>query len=118
MKKLMLAVLFVLIPVLTSAQATGSSKLTFDQQAATLAEANSLTYRYYPDAATTGITVAVACTGTVSPFVCQTPFPAFTPGNHSLTVTAANAAGETAKSAPLNFTFVVVPSIPQNLRIQ
>lgn len=118
MKRLLIIIGIVLLPILASAQATGTSKLAFDQAAANLAEANSLTYKYYPDGAATGVTTTVTCTGSTSPFVCETPFPAFTPGSHTIQVTASNAAGESLKSAVFNFTFVVIPSAPVNLRIR
>lgn len=100
-------------------QAQPSSKLGWDQQAADVNEANSFTYKYYPDAAPTGTVLAsVVCTGATAPFLCQAPFPAFTPGPHSLTLSASNAGGESLKSTALTFTFVVIPSPPTNLRIQ
>lgn len=101
------------------AQTTGtpSSRLGWDQQNASAAEAESFTYRYYPDGATVGtVLTGVTCVAG-TPTVCSAPFPAFTPGNHSLTLTASNAAGESLPSAPLSFTFVVVPTAPANLRI-
>lgn len=111
--------LFLLLGVGTShAQATSANRLGWDQAAPTLAEANAYTYRQYPDGATTGtVLTGVVCTGTTSPFLCGVPFPAFTPGAHSIQLTAANAAGESLKSLPFNFTFVVIPSVPANLRI-
>lgn len=117
MKKLLIIVGIVLLPIIGLAQATGTSKLLFDQQAASLAEANGLGYKYYVDGATTGVSLTVTCTGVTSPFVCSAAFPAFTPGSHSLTLTASNAAGESAKSALFGFTFVVIPAVPSNIRI-
>jgi len=117
MRKFLVLTFLFLVPSILQAQATGDSKLLFDQTAVTLVEANSYIYRYYPDAATTGVILTVICTGTVSPFTCSAAFPAFTPGTHTLTLTAANLAGESAKSAPFTFTFVVVPGIPANIRI-
>lgn len=121
MKKLLLAlaVFAVLVAPLQAQTAVSANKLGWNQTALTLADAQALTYRYYPDGATTGITLSgVTCTGTASPFACEVPFPAFTPGNHSLTLTAANVAGESGKSSPLSFTFVVVPAIPTGLIIK
>lgn len=98
---------------------TPTSRLAWDQQAATVAEAQALTYRYFADGGTTGVSVTgVTCTGPTAPFVCQVPFPAFTPGAHTIRLTAGNTAGESALSAALSFVFVVIPTPPANLRIQ
>jgi len=122
MRKLFVALVLIgLSAGYASAQtpATGSNKIGWDQTALTLAEAQGYTYKYYPDAATAGIVLTnVVCTGTTSPFKCEVAFPAFTPGNHSLTLTTSNLAGESVKSAPLNFAFVVTPSAPVNLIIK
>lgn len=106
------------LPALASAQATTTSRIEWDQAAVDLATAQAYTYRYYADGATTGTAFSgVTCSGTASPFVCRVNFPAFTPGSHSLTLTAANAAGESAQSAAISFTFVVIPAVPSNPRI-
>jgi hypothetical protein len=123
MKRLLLAVVFLGLASVASAQvADASAKLAWDQPASTLGTANSYTYRYYPDAATTGTSlVGVVCTGATSPFPCTVNFPAFTVGAHTLTVTAGTVSGSTViespKSAVLSFTFVVVPGTPLNPRI-
>ena len=98
--------------------ATGTARIGWDQTGvASAAEAQALTYRYYPDGATVGIALTgVTCSGT-APVSCTAPFPAFTPGSHTLTLTAANQAGESAQSAPFAFVFVVVPAVPANLRL-
>jgi len=111
---------FVLVAGL-AAQTPGSSaqRFAWDEAAPTLADAQALTYRYYPDGAAAGVTFpAVTCTGAVSPFTCSAPIPAFTPGNHTITLTAANVAGESPKSGPFVFVFVVIPGTPTNVRIQ
>jgi hypothetical protein len=116
-----LAVLIVTFASVAYAQppATGSSKIGWDQAAPTLAEAQGYTFKYYPDTATVGTTlISVTCVGTVSPYQCEVAFPAFTPGAHTLTLTANNLAGESVKSAPLSFAFIVTPSSPSNVRIK
>jgi len=116
-----LAVLIVTFASVVYAQppATGSSKIGWDQAAPTLAEAQGYTFKYYPDTATVGTTlISVTCVGTVSPYQCEVAFPAFTPGAHTLTLTANNLAGESVKSAPLSFAFIVTPSSPSNVRIK
>jgi hypothetical protein len=120
MKRLFLACTFLLaFAGLASAQQAGvSSSLQWDMAAADLATANALTFRHYDDAAMTGVVfTGVSCVGATSPFVCTVPFPAFTPGSHTVAVSAANAAGESPRTAPLAFTFLVIPATPTTLRI-
>jgi len=120
MSKLLLVLIFILLPHVVMAQATGTSKLLFDQSAPTLAEANSYIYRYYPDTAVLGIPLTTVCIGTTSPFICSAAFPAFTPSSHTLSLTAASSASptnESGKSVLLSFTFILIPSIPVNPRI-
>jgi len=116
-KKMILVLFLLLIPVGLSAQATPISKLAWDMNAPTLADANGYTYKYYPDNATTGIALtAVTCTGTASPFQCEVSYPAFTPGSHTLFLTATNIAGESPKqTSPFAFVFVVTPGTPFNI---
>jgi hypothetical protein len=127
MKKLVLVAVLVLsalaVPVAaqTSPPAVSSNKLGWTQTAPTLADAQALTFKLYADGAATGAVLAgVTCTATTTSgvFACEVPFPAFTPGNHSVQLTAGNVAGESAKSAPLAFTFVVVPAVPTGLVIK
>ena len=119
MRRLLCLLFLLALPGLASAQtSTPSSQIAWDQAAADLATAQALTYRYYPDGAATGTVFSgVTCSGTASPFTCTVAFPAFSPGPHSLTLSAANAAGESAKSAAVSFTFVVIPAVPANPRI-
>ena len=114
-----LLVVFLLVPVSALAQnATGTSRLEWDQPNASLSEAQGFTYAVYADGSTTPtpLTGVTCVAGTPTP-VCSAPFPAFTPGSHSLSLTATNVAGESTQSAPISFTFVVVPSAPTGLRI-
>jgi hypothetical protein len=121
MKKILVAVILLLIASTVYAQppATGANKLGWDQAAPTLADAQGYTYKYFPDSATTGTAlVSVTCIGATSPYQCDVAFPAFTPGPHTLTLTTSNIAGESVKSLPLNFAFVVTPGAATNLRIK
>lgn len=131
MKKLFIISVVVSILLLSSllnAQAVSTSKLAFDIPTSTLAVAQGYAYKYYPDSAVTGTTLAtVTCTGTATPFQCEAPFPAFTPGSHTLTITAVltyvdvNGVSQTlegAKSTPFTFTFIVNPGTPINLHIK
>jgi hypothetical protein len=128
MKKFLIAIsVIMLIATSTYAQVTpppiptSTSKfLAWDQDASSLIEAQGLTYKYYADSSTTGVVLPnVTCIGTASPFQCQVAFPAFTPGVHTLAITASNIAGESVKSIPpLNFSFVVIPGTPRNITIK
>lgn len=121
MKKILftLVILFLSLMPVYGQSAISTSKIGWDQDATTLIEAQGLTYKYYADASVTGVAfVTVSCVGTVSPYQCEVAFPAFTPGTHSITLTAGNLAGESIKSLPLGFTFVVIPTAPKNLKIK
>jgi hypothetical protein len=112
------AIIILVFAQLVNAQAVSTSKFGWDQPAVQLTDAQGFSYKYYPDGATTGIALTgVTCSGTASPFQCQVAIPAFTPGNHTVTFTATNIAGESAKSTPLNFVFVVTPGAPTNPKI-
>jgi hypothetical protein len=121
MKKILLTVILLTFTSVVYAQppATGKNKIGFDQEGPTLTEVQAYTWKYYADTATTGIILTgVSCIGTVSPYQCEAPFPAFTPGSHILTLTTSNLAGESIKSAPLSFAFVVTPGAPINIKIK
>jgi len=93
--------------------------LGWDQTAASLDEVISFTYRYYLDGSATGqVLPNITCTGTTVTFACSSPFPAVTPGPHTIKLTAGNQAGESAPTGALSFTFMLVPSTPTGLRIQ
>lgn len=122
MKKILLALALAISSVVIIAQqppiGTATQKFAWDQDAPTLADAQAYTYKYYPDGSATGVTFAVVtCSGAATPFTCSAPIPAFTPGNHTITLTASNIAGESAKSNPFGFSFVVTPGVPNNIRI-
>lgn len=118
-KKMIPLLFLLLIPTVVGAQAIPTSKLAWDQVAPDLVSAQAYTYKYYPDGSTTGTSLAsVTCTGAASPFQCEVAFPSFTPGNHNLTLTASNIAGESGKSSPFAFVFVVTPGIPTNIHIK
>jgi predicted transcriptional regulator len=110
----------VLCPALAFAQnqADANDRIGWTQVAGSLAEANSFTYKYYPDSNPVGVTLSgVTCAGTVSPFACEVLIPVFTPGPHTIELTASNATGESPKSIPLAFDFVAAPARPANLVI-
>jgi hypothetical protein len=115
---LSLMLLFAGVPTASAQQVGPTSKLVWDEPGPDLATVSAYIYNIYPDGATTLTVMAgVGCTGSASPFTCETNFPAFTPGQHTLILSASNVAGESAKSPSFAFTVVVVPSAPQNIRI-
>jgi hypothetical protein len=120
MKHLILVCAFALSTTVLSAQVgTPTNHLAWDQGGPDLATVQSYSYNLYPDAvAVPTILTSVTCSGTASPFTCTVAFPTFTPGSHTLTVTAVDAAGESAKASPsLSFQFVVIPLAPVRLRV-
>lgn len=98
--------------------ATAKSQFAFDQDAPDLASVQGYTFRLYIDGSATGAVLPVTCTGAAIPFQCAGPIPAFTPGTHTVTVSASNEAGESDKSEALTFRMVIVPGKPTTLRIQ
>ena len=120
MKNILLACAFLIgSAAVSSAQsATPSSRLGWDQGAPTLADANGYTYKSFADGVAPGVVLTgVTCAGTTSPYACVVNFPAFTPGSHTIQISAANIAGESLPSAPFSFVFVVTPAVPANLRL-
>lgn len=116
MHTLLLAVVLQLPAQPTAAPA---SSFAWDQGALDLATAQAQTYRHYDDGSGVGaVFPTVVCSGAASPFQCQAPIPAYTPGAHTVTVTAGNEAGESAPSNVVAFKFVVTPPAPANVRIK
>ena len=120
MKKLILVALL-LLPSLAYAQvpqATSSQKFAWDQDVAASENIPALMFKYYTDGATTGVILTgVVCTGTAPTLFCSVPIPAFTPGTHSIKLSAINIAGESALSVPFDFALVVTPSAPRLIRV-
>jgi hypothetical protein len=123
MKKdfLLVCLLCTIITVVLSAQVPNvgpNDSFAWNQDATNLAAAQGFVYKYYLDGAVTGsVWAGVTCTGTAAPFTCQAKTPAFSQGQHSLTITAANATGESGHSTPFGFVYGNPPSIPNNIRI-
>lgn len=102
---------------------TPTNKLVWNEQGPDLPTVQAYVFKVYADGAAAGtVAAAVVCGVRQLPdttgFTCFLPFPAFTPGSHTLTLTASNAAGESAQSAALAFTMLVTPVVPGGLRIQ
>ena len=117
----MIDILFAL--VLLQPPVTTAQQFVWDQGASDLTTAQSYTYTLYLDGAATGaVLTPVSCVvkspAVVGLFECSSAIPAITPGAHTATITARNIAAESAPSAALAFTFVAVPSAPQNVRIR
>ena len=90
-------------------------------QSADAATSQAYTWKVYNDGATTGVTLTpVTCVAGVptTTATCTVPIPAYTPGPHSVTITATNSAGESPKSDPLAFTMVAIPAKPGTPSIQ
>lgn len=117
MRTILLILSVLVIPSVVSGQVTPTSRVAWDQDAPSLAVAQAYTYRSFIDASTTGTILVHACTGAAQTFVCTAPFPSFTPGSHSIQITASNSTGESLKSVPLVFTFAAIPAVPQRIRI-
>lgn len=121
MRRLLLVfVVFGLAVPAVAQTATPGSKFAWTQSAdATTAQA--YTWKIYNDGATTGVALApVTCVaGTPTTTAnCTVPIPPYTPGAHTMTITATNAAGESVKSDPLTFTMVAIPAKPGTPSIQ
>lgn len=126
--RLLLTLVFVLATAPVHAQSipaavVAGSRLIWDQTAATLAEAQGYTYRFYKDALSGVLIAGVVCGPAVasSPagtFPCEAPWPADVPGaTHTAVVTAMNAGGlESPPSNPYTYVFTVRTIAPRNLR--
>jgi hypothetical protein len=79
-------------------------RLVFDQEAASLAEAQAYFYTLYTDDALGERLAGVLCRGTTSPYPCEVTPPRPWSQGQRLTLTASNAAGESPRSVE-----VVVP---------
>lgn len=108
-------------PCFAQSPAVPTDRLGWTQSAGS-AEIAELTFSVYVDGsklALPGATcVAAATTGL---YDCLAPFPAMTPGAHTVELVAIRTMGptvvESVKSVPLAVTFVVVPSAPQSPRV-
>lgn len=124
MKKI-LVLLLLLIPSLIQAQGPVSTanRFSWDEQAPDLNTANSYTYLYYIDGLPTGVVLTGAkCFASLVPdpltFNCTVNLPPFSPGSHTVQISATLSGVESAKSNAVSFTFAIVPGIPFNFRIK
>ena len=121
--KLILTILTVLLlPAISYAQqnpqATSSMKFGWDQDISADEDVTALTFKYYADDSSVGVPfTGVVCGGTAPTVSCSVPIPAFTPGVHSIRISASNIAGESALSVPFGFALVVTPAAPRSIRL-
>jgi hypothetical protein len=119
--KTILLLSLLLVPSIAYSQnpvATASQKFGWDQDIAEGENVPALVFKYYADGSTTGVVfTGVICGGTAPTLSCTVPIPAFTPGNHSIRISASNIAGESALSVPFDFALIVVPAAPRAIRI-
>lgn len=91
--------------------ATSSSILGWTIAAQDLNTAQGYGYKWYLDGSATGNQFSgVLCTGVSPTFTCEVAFPPVTQGNHTIRLSASNAAGEGELSDPFAFSFVGKPS--------
>lgn len=108
------------IPSAIAVQLT--TKLQWDQDAASLNEVQQLSARVYIDGGGSAYGIEankITCTGAEPTFICTTPFPPIplSTGTHTLQMTMVNTGGyESAKSNTVSFVVAVVPA-PRNLRL-
>ncbi|MGH9425850.1 MAG: hypothetical protein ACRD2L_06030, partial [Terriglobia bacterium] len=75
-------------------------------------------YRHYDDGGPGVLFMTpISCPLNTSFFACIVDIPAYTPGLHTVFITAANAAGESGPSNTLSFNMVVTPATPTNFRL-
>lgn len=123
-----LTVVFVLTATLAQAQtpAVPTDRLVWSQAAASLSEAQSYTYTLILDSVRQATPLgSVTCTGAASPFTCEVPFPAMTPGQHSVQLVASLTVPSTPPvqldseaSVPFSVRLYVAPLSPAGLTIR
>lgn len=116
--------LALLLSIASIANAQGQvgslSRMSWEQGAPTIQDAQSYLYMYYADGNATGLFISgVSCVqaNVEMTFTCSAPFPAFSPGTHTITLTARTEGMESDKSNVLTFRFIIVPVAPRLLRI-
>lgn len=101
----------------TNGVVLATDQLGWDEAAASLADANKLLYKLTVDQNPAVILTRVVCTGSVSPFACQAPWPLLSVGSHNIFLVAADGTGfESQQSSTYQFNFGIIPAAPGNLR--
>jgi len=109
------------MPLSAQSPAVSSDRLGWTQQASA-SELAELTYAVFVDGTRQPLTGAICAPASAAgSYDCVAPFPAMTPGTHTIELVAIRTMGttvlESVKSAPLQVQFVIVPVAPANLRV-
>lgn len=95
-----------------------SSRFNWTIDGPDLVTVQSWTYKHYDDGKTVGEAfTGVVCDGLVTPFHCSVAVPAYTPGTHTIQISASSADVESAKSDIFSFKMAIVPGVPKNISI-
>lgn len=113
MKTLVALLLFALPAVGQTVTAGQPFALAWDQDAVTLADAQSYSYKLYIVGAADQVFNTVTCAGQASPFMCQAPVLALAAGNYGLHLTATLNGNESPQSMPV-YSLAVVNTVPNN----
>ena len=120
-KKMIIVLAIIGLPSLASSQITAfpGQSLVFDYDTAIFNSAQVVRFEMKADTgAYVSILIPSVITGAPTGFTrYQTPLPALTPGNHTLTVRACNTSVCGPDASPLGFAFVVIVQ-PVNLGIR
>jgi hypothetical protein len=98
------------------------NQLQWNQAGPDLPTVQGYVYTALVDGSTTPTSLTATCSGTASPFTCTAPLPVVTPGQHTMTVTAAQVlTGGTqltgTPSAQCAYDIAATPAQPTNLQI-
>lgn len=116
---LLLAVLTLTPAIQQPPVATSNSILVWGVAAQDLNTAQGYGYKWYLDGSATGNQFSgVLCSGVTPTFTCEVAFPPVTQGNHTIRLSASNAAGEGELSDPFAFSFVGKPPKITNITIR
>lgn len=97
--------------------ATPTNRLQWTEAGQAPVDAQAAEYRAYVDGSTTPAVLAnVTAVAAGADATCEADFPALVPGPHTLELAQVIGGVESVKSAPLDFTFVVVVT-PTNLAV-
>lgn len=110
-------------PSISEAQIAGpSSRVYWEIDAPSLADAQAWTYKYYLNnsATATGTFQNVPCApfqNQTTVFTCNANIPQLSTGTHVIQITATNSGGESPRSTAFTFQFQNIPNAPRTLRL-